>query len=51
MVTKSGKAITAISKVVNAESAVVLNNALEMNIWSQPSRSSPNGEKLKDGAI
>ena len=51
MVTKSGKAITAISKVVNAESAVVLQNALEMNIWSTPSRASPNGEKLKDGAI
>ena len=51
MVTKSGKAVTAISKVVNAESQVVLQNALEMNVWSQPSRGSPNGEKLKDGAI
>lgn len=51
MVTKSGKAVTAISKVVNAESQVVLQNALDMNIWAQPSRASPNGEKLKDGAI
>ena len=51
MVTKSGKAVTAIRKVVNAESAAVLSNALEGNVWSQPSRRSPNGEKLKDGAI
>ena len=51
MVTKSGKAVTAISKVVNAESQVVVQNALENNIWAQPSRGSPNGEKLKDGAI
>lgn len=51
MVTKSGKAVTAVSKVVNAENAVVLSNALKGNVWSEPSRRSPNGEKLKDGAI
>ena len=51
MVTKAGKAVTSISKVVNAENAAVLSNALERNVWSTPSRRSPNGEKLKDGAI
>ena len=49
MVSKTG--ITAISRVVNAESQLVVQKALDNNIWAQPSRASPNGEKLKDGAI
>ena len=44
-------AITAVSSVVKPEAAAVLNQKLDMNVWSQPSRSSPNGEQLKDGAI
>ena len=52
MVSQSGKsAVTAISRVVNAESKVVVQKALDNNVWAQPSRGSPNGEKLKDGAI
>ena len=44
-------AITAISTVAKPEAAAVLNQKLDLNVWAQPSRKSPNGEKLKDGAI
>ena len=47
----SKNAVTAISRVVREETAVALNQKLVNNVWAQPSRSSPNGEKLKDGAI
>jgi hypothetical protein len=44
-------AISAISTVAKPEAVAVLSQKLEMNIWATPSRKSPNGEKLKDGAI
>ena len=43
--------VTAVSRVVKAETAVALSQKLEGNVWAQPSRCSPNAEKLKDGAI
>lgn len=43
--------MTAVGRVLNAESQVAIQKSLEGNIWAQPSRASPNGEKLKDGAI
>lgn len=43
--------ITAVSTVAKPEAVAVLNQKLEMNVWAQPSRKSPNGELLKDGAI
>jgi len=45
------QAITAISTVAKPEAVAVLNQKLELNVWATPSRKSPNGEKLKDGAI
>ena len=44
-------AISAVSTVAKPEAVAVLNNKLEHNVWCQPSRGSPNGEQLKDGAI
>ena len=44
-------AITAIATVAKPEAVAVINQKLDMNIWAQPSRKSPNGEQLKDGAI
>ena len=44
-------AVTAVSSVVKPEAAAVLNERLNMNVWAQPSRKSPNAEQLKDGAI
>ena len=44
-------AITAVSSVAKPEAAALLNSKLDLNIWATPSRRSPNGEKLKDGAI
>lgn len=44
-------AVTAVSTCVKAEAVATLNQKLDLNIWSQPSRKSPNGEQLKDGAI
>ncbi len=43
--------ITAVSLAVKADAVVVLNQKLEGNVWATPSRDSPNGERLKDGAI
>ena len=43
--------ITAISTVAKPEAVAALNQKLELNVWATPSRKSPNGEKLKDGAI
>ena len=45
------KNITAVSKVISEEALAILQNKLNRNIWAIPSRSSPNGPKLKDGAI
>ena len=45
------KNITAISKVVSKEALEVLENKLQRNVWATPSRTHPNAEKLKDGAI
>ena len=47
----TSKAVTAVSRVVREETSVALTQKLAGNIWATPSRSSPNGEKLKDGAI
>lgn len=44
-------AITAISTVAKPEAAAVLSQKLDLNVWATPSRKSPNGEQLKDGAI
>ena len=44
-------AITAVSSAAKPEAVAVINQKLDMNIWATPSRKSPNGEKLKDGAI
>mgnify|MGYP000956149025 CR=1 FL=1 len=44
-------AISAVSAAVRPEAVAVLNQKLDLNIWATPSRKSPNGEKLKDGAI
>lgn len=43
--------VTAVSRAVNSESALICSDKLALNVWAQPSRCSPNGEKLKDGAI
>ena len=43
--------IIAVSLAVKADAVVVLNQKLEGNFWATPSRDSPNGERLKDGAI
>ena len=52
MLSKSGaNVVTAVSRAVNAETQVAVTQALEKNIWATPSRSSPNADKLKDGAI
>ena len=37
-------AITAVSTVAKPETAAVLTNKLDMNIWATPSRCSPNAE-------
>lgn len=47
----SKKAVTAVSRVLKEETAAALTQKLDGNVWCTPSRSSPNGEKLKDGAI
>ena len=47
----SKSVISAVSSVVKPEAVAVLNQKLEKNVWAQPSRRSPNGQKLKDGAI
>ncbi len=44
-------AISAVSTVAKPEAVAVLNQKLDSNIWATPSRRSPNGEQLKDGAI
>jgi len=44
-------AITAVSTVLKPEAVAVLDDKLHHNIWATPSRSSPNAEQLKDGAI
>ena len=44
-------AISAVSSVAKPEAAAVLTQKLDMNVWAQPSRKSPNAEQLKDGAI
>ena len=43
--------ITAVSAAAKPEAVAVIAQKLDMNIWAQPSRKSPNGEQLKDGAI
>jgi hypothetical protein len=43
--------ITTTATVVKPEALAVLNQKLELNMWAQPSRKSPNGALLKDGAI
>ncbi len=43
--------VTAVSSVSKPEAMAVLNQKLDLNVWATPSRSSPNGEQLKDGAI
>ena len=49
---KTGKsAVTAVSRVLREETAAALTQKLDGNVWATPSRASPNGEKLKDGAI
>ena len=47
----SKNAVTAVSRAVSAEAVAVVNDKLVHNVWATPSRCSPNGEKLKDGAI
>ena len=47
----TSKTVTAVSRVVREETAAALTGKLNGNIWATPSRASPNGEKLKDGAI
>ena len=44
-------AITAVSSVAKPEAVAIINSKLDLNIWAQPSRRSPNGALLKDGAI
>ncbi len=47
----TSKNITAISRVVTQEALEAVSQKLSNNIWAIPSRSAPNAEKLKDGAI
>ena len=47
----SKQAVTAISRVVKEETAAALTQKLTGNVWATPSRTSPNGAKLQDGAI
>ena len=51
MASQGKNAVTAISRVVKEETAAALTGKLTNNVWATPSRLSPNGEKLKDGAI
>lgn len=45
------KQVSALSKVVNQEALEAVSQRLKDNVWAIPSMSSPNAEKLKDGAI
>jgi len=45
------KSVTAVSRVVSAEAAAIVESKLDYNIWATPSRDSPNADRLKDGAI
>jgi hypothetical protein len=45
------KSISAISKVVTQEALEVVSQKLTHNVWARPSRSNPNAEHLKDGAV
>ena len=45
------KYITSVSWVVNQEALEAISGALAKNVWAVPSRTNPNAEKLKDGAI
>ena len=45
------KSISSVSKAVTQEALEAVSAKLENNIWAIASRSSPNAEKLKDGAI
>ena len=45
------KQVTSISKVVSQDALDILSQKLSNNIYAVPSRTSPNAEKLKDGAI
>ena len=45
------KNITALSKCITQEALEAVTAKLNGNIWAVPSRSSPNAEKLIDGAI
>ena len=45
------KAISSVSRVVNQQALEAITQKLTQNVWATPCRSSPNAEKLKDGAI
>ena len=45
------KAISSVSRVVNQQALEAITQKLTHNVWATPCRSSPNAEKLKDGAI
>ena len=42
---------TSLSIVAKAESAALVESKLANNIWATPSRTSPNADRLQDGAI
>ena len=44
------KTISSVSRVVNQQALEAITQKLTNNVWAIPSRSSPNAEKLKDGA-
>ena len=40
-----------LSRVVKEETQAVIAQKLQDNVWATPSRSSPNADKLQDGAV
>ncbi len=47
----SKNVVTGVSRAVHAEAVQVVQDKIANSVWAQPSRDSPNAEKLKDGAI
>ena len=51
MAISTSKAVTAVSRTLTQEAQIAVSQKLSHNIYATHSRDSPNGEKLKDGAI
>ena len=47
----NAKLSTALTKVVNQQALEAITSKLSHNVWAVPSRTSPNADKLVDGAV